>query len=95
MGDVLNNQIIVTVDSIPTLDAQVNITGQTIVSNDPITLISDSGNSQNRLDGLVDVYEGGDPEDGSTLVYDKTNDKYIVRKLPVGDIDGNFDGGSF
>jgi hypothetical protein len=54
-----------------------------------------SGNSQNRLDGLVDVYEGGDPEDGSTLVYDKTNDKYIVRKLPVGDIDGNFDGGSF
>lgn len=81
-------------DSIPTLDAQVNITGQTIVSNDPITLVNDTG-GQSRLDGLLDVYEGGDPDDGSTLVYDKTTDKYIVKKLPVGDIAGNFDGGSF
>lgn len=94
MGDVIGNQIIVTVDSIPTLDAQVNITGQTIVSNDPITLVNDVG-GQNRLDGLLDVYEGASPADGSTLVYDAAQDKYIVKKLPVDDIDGNFDGGSF
>lgn len=50
----------------------------------------------NRLDQLNDVEEGTSPEDGATLAYDEFQDKYIVRKLTIGDIDEvNLDGGEF
>lgn len=48
----------------------------------------------NRLDTLADVVEQA-PEDNSTLVYDVETDKYIVKKLSLGDVNGDLDGGSF
>ena len=39
----------------------------------------------NRLDTLSDVIEGPRPKDGQTLVYNSTNDKYIVDDI---DLDG-------
>lgn len=45
-----------------------------------------------RLDRLKDVIEGT-PEDGYTLVYDKTTDKYVVSPTNVQDV--SLDGGEF
>lgn len=67
----------------------------------PITVRNTVGyQAQNfRLDHLNDVVEGSNPASGDTLVYDATNDKYVVKKLSVNDLDGdilvNLDGGTF
>jgi hypothetical protein len=46
-----------------------------------------------RIDNLGDVDEGAGPiEDGSTLVYDSTLQKYVVKKLETV---GLLDGGTF
>lgn len=53
------------------------------------------GSNYDRLDRLKDVDEGLMPAEGATLVYDQETDKYEVKKLNIGDIDGDLDGGSF
>jgi hypothetical protein len=54
-----------------------------------VTVTSASGVSSaaSRLDALQDVIEDS-PTNGSTLVYDVTTDKYIVKQLDL-------DGGTF
>lgn len=47
-----------------------------------------------RLDKLSDVDPTGEAN-GATLVYNQTNDKYIVKNIDFTDIAGNLDGGTF
>lgn len=64
----------------------------------PITIKNTLGFStqSNRLDKLNDVVEAS-PTEGDTLVYDAANDKYVVKKLALSeiDIDVALDGGTF
>jgi len=87
-------QVIVETNQTPVQQAQVNLTGQTIVTNEPITL-STSTTEYNRLDQLLDVTEGNSPDTGMTLVYDLATDKYILQRLSASSLVGDFDGGSF
>lgn len=73
-----------------TITASVNTSGGQIQASAPVTLRS----TPNRLDALDDVIEGS-PEDGSTLVYRASDDKYIVQQLNLSNIGGNLDGGDF
>lgn len=73
-----------------TITASVNTSGGQIQASAPVTLRS----APNRLDKLDDVIEGT-PEDGSTLVYRASDDKYIVQQLNLSNIGGNLDGGDF
>jgi hypothetical protein len=52
-----------------------------------VTNASGVSSAYARLDALVDVVEDA-PTNGSTLVYDVTTDKYIVKQLDL-------DGGTF
>lgn len=52
-----------------------------------VTLVSSAGSAVNRLDAMLDVVED-DPEDNSTLVYDKATDTYVVKPISL-------DGGTF
>lgn len=48
-----------------------------------------------RLDKLTDVYAAGEIA-GAVPVYDSVTDKYIVKKLDLGnDLIGDLDGGTF
>lgn len=87
-------QVIVESDLTTVQQAQVNLTGQTIITNEPITL-STSTTEYNRLDQLLDVYEGASPENGSTLVYDSLTDTYVLQRLSANNLVGDLDGGSF
>jgi len=73
-----------------TITASVNTSGGQIQASAPVTLRS----APNRLDKLDDVIEGT-PQDGSTLVYRASDDKYIVQQLNLSNIGGNLDGGDF
>ena len=66
-------------------------------STETVTTIKkeSGGTNYDRLDHMKDVVEGEMPPDGSTLVYDQQTDKYEVKKLDLGDIDVDLDGGSF
>lgn len=72
------------------ITASVNTSGGQIQASAPVTLRS----TPNRLDKLDDVIEGT-PQDGSTLVYRASDDKYIVQQLNLSNIGGNLDGGDF
>lgn len=72
----------------PSFAAPSNPTTSTIIKNQAMTV---SG----RLDHLQDVIEGPDPQMGSTLVYNKADDKYEVHRLEFTDVDGPLDGGEF
>lgn len=61
------------------------------VKNQVIT-VSSSG--ANRLDELQDVVESN-PQEGDTLVYNASTDKYEVQRLNLTDVDGPLDGGTF
>lgn len=87
-------QVIVETNQTPVQQAQVNLTGQTIVTNEPITLAT-STTEYNRLDQLLDVTEGNAPDSGMTLVYDLATDKYILQRLSANSLVGDLDGGSF
>lgn len=87
-------QVIVETNQTPVQQAQVNLTGQTIVTNEPITLAT-STTEYNRLDQLLDVTEGNAPDTGMTLVYDLATDKYILQRLSANSLVGDLDGGSF
>lgn len=58
--------------------------------SDAVTVTSAAGVSpyRPRLDSLLDVVEGENPEQGSTLVYDVETDTYVVKQLEL-------DGGIF
>ena len=73
-----------------TITASVNTSGGQIQASAPVTLRS----APNRVDKLDDVIEGT-PQDGSTLVYRASDDKYIVQQLNLSNIGGNLDGGDF
>jgi hypothetical protein len=58
---------------------------------DAVTVTSASGvtgGAATRLDALIDVVEGANPTEGSTLVYDVETDRYVVKQLEL-------DGGTF
>jgi hypothetical protein len=68
----------------------LNSTNQVVLKNTP-TLIA---GGSTRLDKLVDVDPSGEI-DKATLIYDATQDKYIVKQMEFGDIAGDLDGGTF
>lgn len=74
---------------------KVNNTGGVLQSQTPITL-KNQVTEIRSIEDIADVAEI-DVTTGATLIYNSTNDKYEVRKLEVGDIEGdiNLDGGVF
>lgn len=86
-SDMNNTRVIVKPDN-PNLKIAVNTDNGVLSNTDTgITLVSGATDVVNRLDNLLDVVES-DPDDRSTLVYDKATDKYVVKTL-------NLDGGTF
>lgn len=69
----------------------------TMNTNETAAVVKNTSAATNydRLDHLKDVIEGDMPADGSTLIYDQETDKYEVKKITLGDIDADLDGGSF
>jgi hypothetical protein len=64
-----------------------NVDGVLVGDSAPTLTLGAIIGSASRLDELTDVVESS-PEDNSTLVYDETTDKYIVKPISV-------DGGEF
>lgn len=75
----------------------VKLSNNTIVgtsSKRPVTLKS-TARTINNLRDLSDVNEGV-PEDGEALVYDAASDKYVTRRIELGDVAiDNINGGTF
>lgn len=80
----VTQQTNVVADTIPLIGSGLT----SVTSNGSAILISTSSAGAIRLDQLVDVEEGLNPSNNSTLVYDNVTDKYVVKQLDV-------DGGSF
>jgi hypothetical protein len=73
-----------------------NVSGEVIQSSTPVTLKNTTTLSNaSRLDQLADVLEPASPEDGSTLIYNASTDKYEVKKVNLGEVEGNLNGGTF
>lgn len=74
---------------------KVNNAGGGLQSQTPITL-KNQITEINSIEDIADVAEI-DVTTGATLIYNSANDKYEVRKLEAGDIEGdiNMDGGVF
>jgi hypothetical protein len=72
-----------------------NVSGEVIQSSTPVTLKNTTRISSGRLDQLADVLEPVSPEDGSTLIYNASTDKYEVKKINLGEVEGNLNGGTF
>lgn len=79
-----------------TVQVSANATAGIIDTTTPVTLRNSSGSvgGVTRLDRLTDVDASGEVT-GSTLVYSSDTDKYIVKKLDLGDVTGALDGGTF
>jgi hypothetical protein len=67
-----------------------NSSNPVVIKNNP-TIASGAAT---RLDNLTDV-DATSETDKATLVYDSTQDKYIVKQLEFSDISGDLDGGTF
>ena len=77
------------------VQVSANATAGIIDTTTPVTLKNIGITSGiTRLDNLNDVDATGEVT-GATLVYDATNDKYIVQKLDLTNVTGNLDGGTF
>lgn len=77
------------------VQVSANATAGIIDTTTPVTLKNTGVTSGiTRLDTLNDVDATGEVS-GATLVYDATNDKYIVQKLDLTNVTGNLDGGTF
>jgi hypothetical protein len=77
------------------VQVSANATAGIIDTSTPVTLKNTGVSSGiTRLDKLNDVDATGEVS-GATLVYDATNDKYIVKKLDLTNVTGNLDGGTF
>lgn len=73
-----------------------NTTGGVIETSPPVTLknLATLNNGVNTIDELTDV-NLTQRNDGSTLIYDQTTDKYVVKHMEFVDITGDLDGGVF
>lgn len=76
----------------PTIGVKLNNTG-VIQATTPVT-IQTNLSASNRLDGLADVVEQS-PQNGDTLVYDSSTDRYVVTRLSFENVAGDLDGGTF
>lgn len=79
------------------IQVSANATSGIIDTSSPVTLktiptVASGG--VDRLDHLKDVVATTET-DGSTLVYDSGNDKYVVKKLDMTNVVGAVDGGDF
>jgi len=74
------------------IKVSINQTGGQIESSSPVTLKNAA--NQTRLDQLFDVVELS-PQEGSTLVYRSSDDKYVVQQLSLQNVTGTLDGGTF
>lgn len=70
---------------------KVNLQNNTLTAAAPVTL-RNTGADYNAIDKLVDVVTSG-REDGSTLVYNATTDRYEVK--PISTAITSLDGGTF
>ena len=70
---------------------KVNLNGTTLTASAPVTLRS-TASDFNSIDKLIDV-SLADRTDGSTLVYNSSNDKYEVK--PIASAIPSLDGGTF
>ena len=81
-----------------TINVSISRKSSTGVINptNPVTLksIPTINSGIDRLDALKDVSSSGET-DGAVPVYDAATDKYIIKKLDLGDVGGNLDGGIF
>lgn len=66
----------------------IDTTTPVILKNNPVL------GAATRLDTLSDVVANSEI-DGATLVYNSTNDTYVVKKLDLSDVVGDLDGGTF
>jgi hypothetical protein len=80
----VTQQTNVIADTIPIVGTGLS----TVTSNGSAIIVDTSGVGTLRLDQLADVEEGLLPSNNSTLVYDNSTDKYVVKILDI-------DGGSF
>lgn len=86
----MTNVVVVTKRTI-----NVNTASTVIDSNNPVTLKNfQTISGVSRIDRLSDV-DASTEANGATLVYDSTNDKYVVKKLDLSEVTGNLDGGEF
>lgn len=80
-----------------TINISVNTTAGVIDTSPPVTLKNIpvlTTNFNNRLDSLNDV-NANNEINGATLVYDLSNDTYVVEKLNLSNTVGTLDGGDF
>ena len=86
----------VVVSSKKSIRITANTTGEVIQTSTPVTLKNTTTLSNaSRLDQLADVLEPASPEDGSTLIYNASTDRYEVKKINLGEVEGNLNGGTF
>jgi lipopolysaccharide export system protein LptA len=73
----------------------VNAASSVIDSHNPVTLKNFPAlGAINRIDKMLDV-DASLESNGATLVYDSSNDRYIVKQLDLSDVTGVLDGGEF
>jgi hypothetical protein len=78
-----------------TVQISANSTAGIIDTSTPVVLKnSPISSAATRLDGLTDVVANNETN-GATLVYDASNDKYVVQKLDLSNVTGDLDGGTF
>jgi len=78
-----------------TVQISANTTGGVIDTAVPVVLKNNPVISGvTRLDRLNDVIANNEI-DGATLVYNSTDDTYVVKKLDLSDVTGDLDGGVF
>jgi hypothetical protein len=68
-------------------------TGQ-IQPTSNVTLKTTAISALERLDQLSDVVET-EPQDGYSLVYRSSDDKYVVAPITLENVSGSLDGGTF
>jgi len=86
----------IVVSSKKSIRVTANTSGEVIQTSTPVTLKNTTTlNNATRLDKLADVLEPASPEDGSTLIYNAATDTYEVKKVNLGEVEGNLNGGTF
>jgi hypothetical protein len=86
----------IVVSSKKSIRVTANTSGEVIQTSTPVTLKNTTTlNNATRLDKLADVLEPASPEDGSTLIYNAATDTYEVKKINLGEVEGNLNGGTF
>lgn len=73
-----------------------NATAGIIDTSVPVTLknVPSLTTGTSRLDHLIDV-DATHEQAGSTLIYEPTNDTYVVKQLDLANVTGSLDGGEF